>query len=319
MILINRLAITPYGWSSEFQERMERGMKMVMDEKGYKFYPDYTIWEEDVAEEFTLIQMLQSTGNDSMCWLELNEDIVNEAESIYFMDSMQNVSGQLLTINNSHIDYEVYVHLSKDYSGYVENAYYYWYNQHFASIMGGCDNVGVSYFGDKRNSRFRNVGGIVNQYIPHIKEDWCIWAGYDWRNPAKGWDKFVEIVKRNPDIMFKAFIKDNEIIDKLRLSNLDTYYPHYSEDYIEELKKAKWVLSTSHVESFGYCVFDGISVGCIPLARPVGSYYQYLPKRFLYIDNPNFNVDYNDEMLRSIIEPFYPERFCKRLITGATL
>lgn len=297
------------------QNRLERGMKSVLKDKGYMFYPNrWSVGESE--KEGNLLINLQSYGLASLVWLQENKDIVKKAEKILFMDSMQNVSGQLLSIEEN-VDYEVYVHLSKYYAGYVENSYYYRYNQHFAKMMGGCDSVGKSYFGDSRVSNYRTVGGIVNEFVPHIKEDFCLWAGYNVDNSTKGWIDFIEIVCTNPSIQFKAFTIP--FFETVNYDNLKIMNAVSAIDYIDELRKAKWVLSTSYVESFGYSIFDGISVGALPLACSVGSYKQYLPKRFLYDMYPDFKVECDDNMLKDIIKPFYPEVFCRRLITGAGL
>lgn len=308
MIYINRLLGTKVGWSFLFQDRLERGIRELNAE--VIFYPN-----SRTSDNFNAL-VGQVIGLSSMLWLDKNKKNITEEDRFIFLDSMQNVSGQLLVIDKNVL-FEVYVHLSKSCREFIYSNYYYMYNEHFPNILVGCKETGKSYGSD-----YRVVGAPVERFIPNLKDNYCLWSGSSIHNPLKKWDDFIKVVEYYPEIEFMAclpYIEKVEIEHKKKYLNLTIETTKTFNNYLELIKKAKWILSTSIMESFGMTIFDGISTGSIPLCKSVGAFKEYLPSKFLFKDVPDFSIKTNEYELSEIIKPFYAVNFAKRLIGNHSL
>jgi len=331
MIYLNIPIGTTNGWSVRFNERIVKGLeKLGLTDNDVKMYPNYKIIDADNK----LFYYLNWYGMESVRWIynDLNAN-KKDFHKFIFLDSMQLVPSQIMALSELGymFDYEVFAHLSKDYSGLVHHPIYY--NQvesSFAHIIGNTDHTGVSYFGKKLNWdwRYRSVGGILDYYMPHIKEDIVLWASGSPNNPTKDFATFLEVAMSYPSKSFLLAVHDKDFWVTNRDShfNIANIEVVYVKDYLEyeKLQKiSKYILSTSIVETFGYCIFDGISKGCIPIAPNVGSYRDILPRKFIYdkddLSTIKFHENAFDYEFNEIVTPFYPENFVKRLIYGGSL
>lgn len=297
MILMNRLLQTTIGWSSSIQMRMEKAL-----EGEVEFYPNPKIF----SSVYDLMFLLQRYGTESIEWLYANKDL--NIERIFFMDSMQNPYGQLFMLDRE-IDFNIMVHVVN--TGLAHSRNYYLYNKTLPSPMVMSNAVGNSY----GFIAFKNVGGVLNPFMKYPKENnTAVWAGSDINNPIKNFPLLCQIAIKNPKILFYVFSETRECECP---SNIAWSKPVSSVEYQSICKSAKYIVSTSVNEGFGYAVFDAISVGCIPICHAIGSFKEYLPEKFLYTNSIPVLSEFTASMeeLENITNNFSYKMFKERLLS----
>jgi len=121
-------------------------------------------------------------------------------------------------------------------------------------------------------------------------------------DPEKGIDQYLSMIEylslrwkdfNNYHFIFctsRKLYEPSSKITKAHLLNLTEgdnifiYKDLSKEDYYKLLGRSKFIISTTIEENFGYCIVEGMSLGCIPIVPNDFSYPEILEKddRFLY-------------------------------------
>lgn len=310
MILINRLLQTPIGWSDTIQSRYDRAQE-VCGYTNVEFYPKKRFLDTKYVV-YNIEKELQRYGKKSA---EFLTHYSKEIDKIIFLDTGQVPYRQILSA--PHIPYEAVIRVSKDYRHYdMFDDEFYDFLQEFNNPIVHTKHTACSY-GYKS---YRVVGNPVARFDDtylNCKENFAVWSGHNINSRVKGWREFLYVVRDNPSINFVACITG--LCVSYSLPNLKLLYNKTSQEYMEIVKKARWMVSTALAETFGNSIFDAISVGTVPLCYSVGSYKEILPKKFLWHYSPFFHTELSREEAVQILEPYYAENVLTRLVEGTSL
>jgi hypothetical protein len=295
MLYINRLITSEYGWQKSFQDRIEKAAKET-NNNNIIFYPERTTVDVIGLNTYAMY------ANLSLQWLLHNRYRITSKDSFIFLGVFNMPIFQLYYSGLSNNKFFVFTHCDMDMSKYVYFEDIHFITKHinsFPNLITYSKSSSESY-----STNVFNVGGFLEKYNNTTsKENLVMWAGSRVDDDMKGYKEFLNIVNNNKDITFVACL--DKIIDTNLFSNLIVYYNLTSEEYINLCRKVKYILSTAKGESFGYSLFDAVSVGAIPLVTDIPVHREWIPDKFFYKEVPNFGLDASDEELKQIVDCNY--------------
>jgi glycosyltransferase involved in cell wall biosynthesis len=119
----------------------------------------------------------------------------------------------------------------------------------------------------------------VYPYGNDAKEDYCI---YPHRlSPEKGTDEFFRVAEENLDIQFIVTCSGKSYSGKVPV-NVTICEQMTKKQYYEKMSKARWYLSTSNHENFGYTLQEAILYGCEICVPNRACYPEMVPLRNLW-------------------------------------
>lgn len=306
LYFINSLLASPVGWEILIQDRIEKAIKE-LELTNIILYPELAILKEFHA--YGKVKYIMYSTH----WLLLNtEKIRAEGSKIIFPSVFQMPILQMTYGGLVDFDYEVLLHCNRDAMQYKP----------FTSsgmILDYSDSIRNKIFQTKATAdtysvlgQNKVIGGFLNSFEMYSKENYVLWTGYRVGDETKDYEKFLKIVKKNGNLQFVACL--NQRITTIGYPNLKVLTGLDSYEFLDICRKAKYVLSTSRTDSFSYSLFDAISFGAIPIVSDIPPHREWIPEKFIYIDEPDFSVKAEPEEMKKIVDyHYYADTFLRMI------
>jgi hypothetical protein len=310
------------------QERFERACA----ELGYDnvlFYPEENVINDEVFYEDGFTNALDHQQKLIRSSAEFLYNFKHKIKCIIFPDLFSFPHMQFMYSGMSEVEYLVMMHGRKElmeHKSYGLN-YAMDYASLFPRLLFQTESTEKTYAPEYDSSygikKSFVTGGFLEQFMPFSGEkipNTVLWAGSRAHDRVKGYDEFLTIVEKNPDMTFVVPI-DSIDIDLLRYPNVQQHCGLDTLQVDELAIKCEFVLSTSISESFPYLFFDSVALACIPVAKNNAIWEGLLPSCCRYTLEPNFEYHREAcsiELMANIVKPhFYKDSF-ERMIQGVS-
>jgi hypothetical protein len=292
------------GWTKPFLDRIEKAAKET--NSNVIFYPERV--DRDVYDP----KWMAWYTWHSMEWLFENRP--KPEDEIIFLSIFQMPVFQLFYTGLFDIKHSMIVHSEADVSRFkyfASSEYIIKYVKVVSNLIFQTKHTSLKY--DKCKSK-KIIGGFLNRYddCKDAKQESVMWSGYRVNDDTKDYAGFLKTVKANPNLKFVACLDQH--ISTIGYPNLTVKIGLNSEEYFNECKKAKYILSTSRADSFSYSLFDAISLGCIPVVSDIPQHKEWIPEKFVFKDIPDFNITATNAELKKIVDYHYYADTFLRLI-----
>lgn len=298
MILLNLAPWSEYSFSNNWTKRIHAAAQA--HKRTVRIYPDdYPPCYDGYDALATKQEFLQRS-------IEFLDGYCGRIDRVIFLDF--SLAGPQLQETEREFDYEIFVHVSRDYRPYhYGNMGFMDTHDGFKRIITGNAHAYETY----ANCQGRAIGGFIKAFSPEPKEDYVLYSGVR-DDTVKGIEEFYELAQLTPDVNFVCCNPR----DFSGLKNVVNHGVLPEHEYKEVIKKARYVLSTARCETFGYALMDAVRYGAIPLVPDIPCYKEFFPEKFRYKVLPNFMLAATLQELEAIVAPhFYLDTF-KRLIAS---
>lgn len=141
------------------------------------------------------------------------------------------------------------------------------------------------------------IGGLPMDHVPamettpfHLRDSVCVWPHR--LAEDKGLSFMLKLAEYVPIRVLTPTPLDESMLRRLAAAGVDVRTCPTRERYFTQLAKAKVVLSTAHLETFGYAMMEGVAMGCLP----------FVPERACYVEQYHVRYRYPADEAEDILE-----------------